>query len=228
MTATALSLAIVAAVVLLLLMKGGISRRSAEQEVVSLPAIPDEPSVLTIAMHAHDGTRPGRFTRANTTKDLSPEDFRKDPDALARRVFDALQPERLVKKGRLQAPDISVDFYLPEATEPYRLVNQGESDADHENTSTLISIDANDDGKLTEEEGWFANLPVRIGDSMWKIESIAADGSEIKLKPSPGPLRGVVVGRKCPPFSYETEGGGRVSQETYTGKTLIIDIWSLT
>jgi hypothetical protein len=38
----------------------------------------------------------------------------------------------------------------------------------------------------------------------------------------------VVVGRICPPFSFETADGEEVSLEKMAGKAFILDIWSFT
>jgi len=172
-------------------------------------------------------TRPGRLSGA-AVGDLKPEDIQKDPEGFAKRLQEAMKPEKLVKKGSIRVSGKSFDLYLPESTEPYAVENKGESDSHHENSSTLLSIDGNGDGKLTGDEGWFASLPIRIADSMWEVVAIAADGSRIELKPSRKPLAGVVVGRKCPPFSFRTEEGKPVTLDSYRGKALLIDIWSVT
>jgi hypothetical protein len=57
---------------------------------------------------------------------------------------------------------------------------------------------------------------------------MAADGSRIVLKPSTAPLRGVVLGRKCPAFAFETSGGRKISLDTYKGQAFLLDIWSTT
>jgi hypothetical protein len=194
----------------------------------SARALEGKASTITVAMEDCEATRPGTFTVANLPKDLKPEEIQNDPDGVRQKILEALKPQKLVKKGRLKVSGQSVDIYLPEPKEPYTAINKGTSDGHSDNTSTLISIDSNGDGKLTKDEGWFASLPVRIGDKMWEITSIAADGSRIELKPSGKPIAGVVVGRKCPPFSYRTEEGKQVTQDTAKGKALLLDIWSVT
>ena len=101
-------------------------------------------------------------------------------------------------------------------------------DCDNDNTSTLISVDQNGDGRLTENDGWFANLPLRLGDKMFDVAEIAGDGSRIVLKPSNSSLRGVVVGRTCPPFSFKTADGEEINRESLAGKPFLLDIWSIT
>ena len=73
-----------------------------------------------------------------------------------------------------------------------------------------------------------ANLPIRLGDKMFDVAEIAADGSRITLKASKAPLSGVILGRKCPPFSFKTADGKIVSDETLSGKAVLLDIWSIT
>jgi hypothetical protein len=63
---------------------------------------------------------------------------------------------------------------------------------------------------------------------MFDVAEIAADGSRLVLKPSKSPLRGVIVGRRCPPFSFKTADGQAVSFESFAGKAFILDIWSIT
>src|SRR5262245_36661684 len=174
-------------------------------------ALPGPDSSLTIHLEDCEASRPGRV-KPDVLKDLKPEDLKNDPEGARRLIEDAFKPEKLVKRGRIQVKEGSFDIYLPESEEPYTIVNKGASEADHENLSTLISIDANGDGKLTEEEGWFASQPIRIADRMWEVASIAPDGSRIEIRPSAKRLQGLVLGRKCPPFSYQTEEGKRITQ----------------
>jgi hypothetical protein len=63
---------------------------------------------------------------------------------------------------------------------------------------------------------------------MFEVSHLAADGSRIVLKPSKAPLRGVIVGRVCPPFSFKTADGKKVSRDSLAGKAFLLDIWSLT
>jgi hypothetical protein len=135
--------------------------------------------------------------------------------------------DELVKRGTVQMDRRKYTLYLPRA-KSYSTKNTGPSDCDFDNTSTLISVDQNGDGRLTENDGWFANLPVRLGDRMFDVVDIAADGSRIVLRPSRAPLRGVIVGRTCPPFSFKTADGKEVSRESLAGKPFLLDIWSTT
>jgi hypothetical protein len=52
-------------------------------------------------------------------------------------------------------------------------------------------------------------------------------GSPASEQPGPG-SGGLVVGKKCPAFSYRTVTGKRVTNKTFRGKAFLIDIWSTT
>src|SRR5262249_8973122 len=135
--------------------------------------------------------------------------------------------DELVKRGTVQVDRQKYTLYLPKA-KSYSTKNNGSSDRDNDNTSTLISVDQNSDDQLTENDGWFANLPLRLGAKMFDVVEIAGDGSRIVLKPSKSSLRGVIVGRTCPPFSFKTADGKEVNRESLAGKQFLLDIWSIT
>ncbi len=143
--------------------------------------------------------------------------------------------DKLVRKGTLTLEGHDYVFYLPklypkyEKYSSYRIENTSDhGDNTFRNNSTLLSVDQNGDGALTDDENWFANLPIRLGDQMFTITSIAEDGSRIEIKYANLPLTGLVVGRKCPPFSYTTKDGQLITQDTYKGKAFLLDIWSVT
>ena len=172
---------------------------------------PGQPVEITVTMEDCKASRPGKIS--GTT--------------LLSLLFSGPPKDKLVKRGTVPVDGQDFTLYLPKA-EGYSTTNTGDGDSDLENTSTLISIDHNGDGKLTEDEGWFANLPLRLGDKMFDVAEIAADGSRIVLKPSESSLRGVIIGRSCPPFSFQTPDGEEVSGETLAGTAFILDIWSFT
>ena len=173
---------------------------------------PQEAAAITVVMESCKADRPGKITSAGS----------------ALRMLIAGPPrDDLVKRGTVQVDRRRYTLYLPKA-KSYSTRNSGPSDRDSDNTSTLISVDQNGDGRLTENDGWFANLPVRLGDRMFDVVDIAADGSRIVLRPSRAPLRGVIVGRTCPPFSFKTADGKEVSRESLAGKPFLLDIWSTT
>ncbi|HTI52539.1 MAG TPA: hypothetical protein VL475_16360 [Planctomycetaceae bacterium] len=142
-------------------------------------------------------------------------------------LFSGPPKDKLIKRGTVQVDGHDYTLYLPKA-DAWSIENTGPGDSDLENTSTVISVDHNGDGNLTEEEGWFANLPLRFGEKMFDVAEIAEDGSRIVLHPSKSPLRGVIIGQVCPPFSFETAEGEEVGLDTLRGKPFFLDIWSIT
>ena len=173
---------------------------------------PNEDSSITVVMEDCKASRPGKITNA----------------ASAFRMLISGPPrDELVKRGTVEVDRRKYTLYLARA-KSYSTKNTGPSHSDNDNTSTLISVDQNGDGMLTENDGWFANLPLRLGDWMFDVAEIAADGNRIVLKPSMSSLRGVVVGRTCPPFSLKTAEGKEVSRESLAGKPYLLDVWSIT
>jgi hypothetical protein len=173
---------------------------------------PREAAAITVVMGDCKASRPGKITNA--------------ADAL--RMLIAGPPrDELVKRGTVRVDRQKYTLYLAKA-KSYSTTNTGPSDCDFDNTSTLISVDQNGDGRLTGDDGWFANLPLRLGDKMFDVAEIAADGSRIVLKPSKSPLRGVIVGRTSPPFSFKTADGKEVNRDSLAGKAFLLDIWSIT
>jgi len=176
-------------------------------------AVEAEPAgEIVVAMVDCKASRPGKVTGDTSILKL---------------LFTGPPKDKLVKRGTVAVDGHDYALYLPKA-DAYSVENTGPGDSDLENTSTVISIDHNGDGNLTEEEGWFANLPLRFDGKMFDVAEIAGDGSRIVLKPSKSPLRGVIIGQACPPFTYETTEGEEVSLESLRGKPFFLDIWSIT
>jgi len=132
-----------------------------------------------------------------------------------------------LKRGELTVDGETFALFLP-AGKPCTIKNTGSNDGAFENKSTAITVALKGDEKLTGGQSWFSNLPLRVGDRMFAVLDIAADGSRIVLNPSDEPLRGVVLGRKCPPFAFETSDGKKVSADMYRGQAFLLDIWSTT
>jgi hypothetical protein len=132
-----------------------------------------------------------------------------------------------LKRGEFTVDGETFALFLPRGT-TCTIKNTGTNDGAFENKSTAISVAPKADEKLTVGESWFSNLPLRVGDRMFTVHDIAADGGTIVLKPSMEPLRGAVLGRKCPPFAFETAEGKKVSIDTYKGQSFLLDIWSTT
>jgi hypothetical protein len=173
------------------------------------PAPPGD--TLTVVMEDCRAVRPGKVTRDTSIASL----------------LKGLPREDLVKRGTVRVGEQTYTLYLAEA-KAYTTKNEKPSDSGFYNTSTLISVNQGGGGRLKDEDGWFANLPLRLGDRMYHVAEIAADGSRIVLKPSNAPLRGAVVGRRCPPFAFKTAEGKEVSFESLRGRAFLLDIWSIT
>jgi hypothetical protein len=135
--------------------------------------------------------------------------------------------EEMAKQGHLRVAGKDYAVYLPKA-KSYSLKNTAGIEVRFMNTSSVVFIDQNGDGRLTPDEAWNANQPIRVGDQMFEVVELANDGSKIVLRASRAPLGGIVIGRKCPPFSYKTADGQSVTQATFAGKAFLLDIWSVT
>jgi hypothetical protein len=170
-------------------------------------------------------TRPADVIIVETTPcELSRRKLYSDGDDMS----SLFATDKLVRKGTITVDAESFDLYLPEATRPYTIENNGRDDSHSANKSTRIAIDANHNGKISDDESWFANMPVRIADRMFDVVAIAEDGSRIELRPSNAPLAGMIVGRKAPAFTYKTADGVERTLESYKGKAFLLDIWSVT
>lgn len=175
-------------------------------------AVPDPEAALTVAMADCKASRPAKVTGGFSA---------------LRSLFGGPPKEDLVKRGTVRVDGQTYTLYLPKA-KAYTTKNTKPGDDDLENTSTVISVKETGDGRSAGMQDWFSNLPVRLGDKMFDVAEIAADGSRIVLKPSKVPLSGVIVGRRCPAFSFKTADGKEVSRETLAGKAFLLDIWSVT
>jgi hypothetical protein len=174
--------------------------------------LPKDEAAITVVMEDITASRPGKITNV--------------ADAF-RQLVAGPPKDDLVKRGTVKVDGQKFVLYLPRA-KSYSTKNTGASDCDHDNTSTLISVDQNGDGRLTVYDGWFANLPLRLGDKMFDVAELAADGRRMVLKPSKSSVRGVIIGGTCPPFSFKTKDGKEISRESLAGKPFLLDIWSIT
>lgn len=147
-------------------------------------------------------------------------------DALAS-AFSGPRREKLVARALFRDGERQVAIWRAQA-ERFTTENRGADATAFENSSTLLSIDDDGDGVLTERESWFANLPLRIGDRMWEIEELAADGTRIRLRPSKAPLAGLLLGRRVPEFSFRTAEGQTFDHASLAGRPFVLDLWSIT
>jgi hypothetical protein len=157
-------------------------------------------------------SRPGRISRGTSILSL---------------LFRGARRDSLVKTGSVTVDGRAYRLYLPKAPS-YTIKNSGKSDDEFENNSTLISIDSNGDGKLEDAEGWYANMPIRLGDRMFDVGEISEHGDRVVLIPSSAPLRGLVEGFKCPAFVFKGENGEAISPDRFAGRAFLLDIWSVT
>ena len=137
------------------------------------------PRAITVPMEDCKLTRPGQISGATS---------------ILRLLFSGPPTDELVKRGTLDVEGCKYTLYLPRA-KSYSVKNSKPSESGFENTSTAISVNQTGAGKLSEHDSWFASLPLRLGDRMFDVTEIAADGSRIVLKPSNAALRGVILGR---------------------------------
>lgn len=147
-------------------------------------------------------------------------------ETLTLRMEDA-QGRPAGKRGTVEVDGVSYTIGLPKSRK-YSVTNTGKGDHGFANTSTALTVGPGGDPKTPPDGEWFANLPIRLGDRMFDVVEIAADGSRVVLKPSKAALRGAVIGRACPPFAFKTADGAAVSLESLAGKPFILDIWSVT
>lgn len=134
--------------------------------------------------------------------------------------------KQLVRKGTVDVGEETFTIYLPQdkggwSTEP----RANRRSILTQFTSTYLAVDQDHDGRISEYESSFAELPLRLGDTMFTIESIADDGT-MTLLPSDGPLTGAVIGRKAPDFAWPTKDGGTIRRDDLLGRTTIIDCWA--
>ncbi len=145
-------------------------------------------------------------------------------DANGHPSFIEPKPVKMVK-GELNTDGEDVIFYLP-AYGPYS-VNSKKSHS-FENTSTAISVDSNNNSELERTELWFSSMPIRFGDKMFEVKKIDPGSTWVLLSKSSAPLSGLVVGKPCPPFTFTMADGKQIKLEDYKGKSLLLDVWSMT
>ena len=62
---------------------------------------------------------------------------------------------------------------------------------------------------------------------MYRITKIELDEKTLTLQQVDVPLKGSLVGFRCPKFKFTTLNGQIISNETIRGKTTILDIWAV-
>ncbi len=135
--------------------------------------------------------------------------------------------DKLVLKGTIPVDGQDVEIYLPRS-KAYTIENPEPDNTQFTNRTTYISVDQNGDATLDQHESFACNLPVRILDSMFEVSEIHPEGNSITFRKVDIPLYGVVLGRRCPDFWYETVDGEVVSNSSIRGKVTILDVWAVT
>jgi hypothetical protein len=92
--------------------------------------------------------------------------------------------------------------------------------------ATRLFVDHDGDGLLTPIEGRPANLGLRLGDTMFKVKGVSDKDAPKLERDTKGPLRGIVVGRKCPDFEYTCLDGQKRRRDDYRGRWLMVQVWS--
>ena len=136
--------------------------------------------------------------------------------------------EDLVLKGVAHVGDDEFGIFLPKkrGKAGYTLVNSGKNDEPSENKATLISADANRNGVLEDSESFYGNLPIRLGERMYRAIELSGDGTRLVLEPTDAPKRYAIPGLSAPDFSLTTTAGTPVRLEDFAGRTLVIDVWA--
>jgi hypothetical protein len=155
-------------------------------------------------------TRPGKFKMKFGSNGLP--------------IFEEPKEESLVR-GVMDSGNEKISFYLP-ASGPYKLTTAEQHWTDNE--STIISVDANNDGDFSDDDNWYTSLPIRMGDTMYVVKEIDPAGKWIRFLKTNAPATGMVVGKPCPDFKLTTIDKKTVTLADYKGKALLLDVWSMT
>ncbi len=134
------------------------------------------------------------------------------------------QSKEQLMQGELSVDGEKVAVFIPQ-NGPYELTTKED---EFSNTSMRVSVDANNDGELPDTEAWFSSMPIRVADSMLNVRKVDPAGTWITFAKAEVPLAGLVVGKPCPDFEFSTMDGKKVRLADYKGKSLLLDVWSMT
>lgn len=158
-----------------------------------------------------------------------------DPIVVAMAPCDATRPVQqfyvkssraLVRKGTVQVGEESFDIYLPKEKACSHRPRPEQKGLLVARTSTYLAVDQDHDGKIGPLESYFADSPLRLGDTMFDIVDLAADGSSLTIRRSEGPLTGAVLGRKAAAFEWTTADDHKVTRDSLAGRVVVIDCWA--
>ncbi|HEY9760736.1 MAG TPA: hypothetical protein V6C97_36605 [Oculatellaceae cyanobacterium] len=133
--------------------------------------------------------------------------------------------EEELMRGDVKVGNEQMTFYVPKYG-PHPLTSK--DNHSFENTSTLLSVDSNHNGKIDHAEDWWTSRPIRLGEQMFDVKAIDPGTSWILLSKSQAKLAGAVKGKRCPSFQFFATNGKMVSLADYKGKVLLLDVWSMT
>jgi hypothetical protein len=143
------------------------------------------------------------------------------------RGFYVKSSRELVRKGSLEVGGETFEIYLPKEKNGWSHRPRPELEEGLVSlTSTWLSVDQDHDGKLAVDESYFAELPLRIGDTMFDVVDIASDGATLTLRRRDGPLQGAVRGRKAAAFEWTATDGRKLNNASYENRVLVIDCWA--
>jgi len=143
------------------------------------------------------------------------------------RGFYVKSSRELVRKGSVEVGDEKFEVYLPKEKNGWSHRPRPELEEGLVSlTSTWLSVDQDHDGKIAVDESYFAELPLRIGDTMFDVVDIASDGATLTLRRREGPLQGAVRGRKAAAFEWTAADGRKLNNASYENRVLVIDCWA--
>ena len=135
--------------------------------------------------------------------------------------------ESLKLKGEFSNGQDKLNLYLRKRRS-YTLTNSNPEGTRFTNDAEYLSIDYDGNNLIEDFESHGVNRPIRLWDSMYLVLSIDAGSRELQIQQVEVPLSGTIVGRKCPPFQYQTVDGNAISDSSLRGKVTILDIWAVT
>lgn len=141
------------------------------------------------------------------------------------KVF-AIFADKSYRSGQLRAGGVSYDLYLPIRNQ-YSTVNTSE-DVLYRYDCTPVVVDSDHNRELGQSEYWLTCWPIRLGNEMFAVKQIDSKGKWVDFVKLDAPLTGLSIGGPTPEFSFTTTEGNTVSNETYQGKYLLLDVWSMT
>lgn len=134
---------------------------------------------------------------------------------------------KITRRGAFDHKGEEFWIFLPNRWS-HRIENSEDSSDSFQNDSSYFYVNQRKDRKLTVNESWFCNLPFRVGDDMFRVTAIDKDGDWIEIQKVNVPVSGIVIGRPLPEFAWPTMSGEIVTNKSFLGKYLVIDIWSPT